>query len=75
MEIIEIITGLVASAFLAGGVLAIAGLGETVTQRVGVFNLGIEGFMAMAAFAPLPQLPPLATSFLAVSPPQALVFS
>lgn len=47
MEIIEIITGLVASAFLAGGVLAIAGLGETVTQRVGVFNLGIEGFMAM----------------------------
>lgn len=48
---IEILTGLIASAFLAGGVLALAGLGETVTQRAGVFNLGIEGFMAMGGIA------------------------
>jgi simple sugar transport system permease protein len=51
MEILAILSGLVASAFLAGGVLALAGLGETVTQRAGVFNLGIEGFMAMGGIA------------------------
>ena len=48
---IEILTALAASAFLAGGVLALAGLGEAVTQRAGVFNLGIEGFMAMGGIA------------------------
>lgn len=47
MELTAVIAGLVSSAFLAGGVLALAGLGETISQRAGVFNLGIEGFMAI----------------------------
>ncbi len=51
MELMDLIAGLVASAFLAGGVLALAGLGETVTQRAGVFNLGIEGFMGIGGIA------------------------
>jgi len=51
MDTLTILTGLISSAFLAGGVLALAGLGETVTQRAGVFNLGIEGFMAMGGIA------------------------
>lgn len=36
--------------------LLLAGLGETVNQRAGVFNLGCEGIMAMGAF--LAFLPP-----------------
>ena len=51
MELLTILVGLVSSAFLAGGVLALAGLGETVGQRAGVFNLGIEGFMAMGGIS------------------------
>ncbi|PHS03713.1 MAG: ABC transporter permease [Blastopirellula sp.] len=47
MDIFTVLSGVVASAFLAGGVLALAGLGETISQRSGVFNLGIEGFMAI----------------------------
>ena len=30
--------------------LLLAGLGETINQRAGVFNLGCEGIMAMGAF-------------------------
>lgn len=51
MELIDILAGLIASAFLAGGVLAFAGLGETISQRAGVFNLGIEGFMALGGIS------------------------
>ncbi len=51
MDLLTILTGLISSAFLAGGVLAFAGLGETVGQRAGVFNLGIEGFMALGGIA------------------------
>ena len=47
----DIIAGLVSSAFLAAGVLALAGLGETISQRAGVFNLGIEGFMAIGGIS------------------------
>jgi len=43
----DIITGILTSAVLAGGVLALAGLGEVLSERVGVFNLGLEGLMAL----------------------------
>jgi ABC-type uncharacterized transport system permease subunit len=44
---VEIITGILATAVLAGGVLALAALGEVLVERVGVFNLGIEGLMGL----------------------------
>ena len=43
----DIITGILATAVLAGGVLALAALGEVLAERVGVFNLGVEGLMAL----------------------------
>lgn len=43
----EVITGILATAVLAGGVLALAALGEVLSERVGVFNLGVEGLMAL----------------------------
>lgn len=46
---IEIVTGLLSGAVLAGGVLALAVLGEVLTERAGVFNLGLEGLMALGA--------------------------
>ncbi len=51
MDLAAILTGLIASAFLAGGMLSIAGLGETVSQRAGVLNLGMEGFMAIGGIS------------------------
>jgi simple sugar transport system permease protein len=44
---IELITGILATALLAGGVLVLGALGEVLSQRVGVFNLGLEGLMAL----------------------------
>ena len=44
---IELITGILATAFLAGGVLLLGSLGEVLSERVGVFNLGLEGLMAL----------------------------
>jgi general nucleoside transport system permease protein len=38
-----------ATAFLAGGVIAMAALGEVLAERVGVVNLGVEGVMAIGA--------------------------
>ena len=45
----DLLTGLLATAFLAGGVLALAAIGEVLAERVGVVNLGVEGLMAMGA--------------------------
>lgn len=45
----ELLTGLLTTAFLAGGVLALAAMGEVLAERVGVVNLGVEGLIAMGA--------------------------
>jgi simple sugar transport system permease protein len=44
---IDLVTGIISTALLAGGVLALAALGEVLTERVGVFNLGLEGLVAL----------------------------
>lgn len=48
-EFLPAMAGLVSSSLLAGGVLALAGTGETIGQRAGIFNLGMEGVMAVGA--------------------------
>lgn len=45
----DILAGLIQTAFLAGGVLALAAMGEVLAERVGVVNLGVEGLMALGA--------------------------
>jgi len=49
--VIESLTGILSTALLAGGVLALAALGEVLSERVGVFNLGLEGLMALGGVA------------------------
>ncbi len=44
---IDILTGILFTALLAGGVLVLAALGEVLAERVGVFNLGLEGLLAL----------------------------
>src|SRR5699024_10215782 len=46
---LELLTGILATTLLAGGVLALAAMGEVLAERVGVVNLGAEGLMAMGA--------------------------
>jgi len=45
----SLLSGLLANAILSGGVLALAGQGELLAERVGVLNLGVEGLMALGA--------------------------
>lgn len=45
----EVLAGLLQTAVLAGGVLALAAQGEVLAERVGVVNLGVEGLMALGA--------------------------
>ncbi len=45
------ITAILQTSILAGGVLALAALGETLAEVVGVVNLGVEGLMALGAVA------------------------
>jgi general nucleoside transport system permease protein len=44
-------TALVAGAILAGAPLLFASLGELVSQRAGVLNIGLEGMMLIGAYA------------------------
>jgi general nucleoside transport system permease protein len=44
-------TALVAGAILAGAPLMLASLGELVSQRAGVLNIGLEGMMLIGAYA------------------------
>lgn len=48
---VNLLTGLLSTACLAGGVLAMAALGEVLAERVGVVNLGVEGLMSLGALA------------------------
>jgi len=45
------LTALVAGAILAGAPLMFASLGELVSQRAGVLNIGLEGMMLIGAYA------------------------
>jgi simple sugar transport system permease protein len=45
----DLIAGLMQTAILSGGVLALGALGEVLGERVGVVNLGVEGLMALGA--------------------------
>jgi simple sugar transport system permease protein len=45
----EVLTGILATAILAGGTLALAAQGEVLSERVGVVNLGVEGLMSLGA--------------------------
>jgi simple sugar transport system permease protein len=46
---IELFGGILYTALLAGGVIALGALGEVLAERVGVFNLGLEGLMGVGA--------------------------
>jgi ABC-type uncharacterized transport system permease subunit len=46
---VTVLPALLANALVSGGVLALAGLGELLSERVGVLNLGVEGLIALGA--------------------------
>jgi ABC-type uncharacterized transport system permease subunit len=45
------LTGFLASAIRSAVPIAIAGLGETISERAGVLNIGVEGIMLLGSFA------------------------
>lgn len=45
----DLLAGLIQTSILAGGVLALAALGEVLAERVGVVNLGVEGLISLGA--------------------------
>lgn len=47
----DVLAGLIQTAFLAGAVLSLAALGEVLAERVGVVNLGVEGLIALGAMS------------------------
>jgi len=48
---IDLLTSIVSATVMAGTPLIIAGLGELVTEKAGVLNLGVEGMMSVGAVA------------------------
>lgn len=54
MDWINLLTPLAASAVIAAIPLMLAALGELVTEKSGVLNLGVEGMMLMGPSAPSP---------------------
>lgn len=46
----EVLTALIAGGILAGVPLLFAALGEMVSERAGVLNIGVEGYMLMGAY-------------------------
>ena len=46
----EFLTALIAGGILAGVPLLFAALGETISERAGVLNIGLEGMMLIGAY-------------------------
>ena len=44
------LTALAAGAVIAGMPLLLAGLGETISEKAGVLNIGLEGMMLFGAY-------------------------
>jgi simple sugar transport system permease protein len=51
MDLLNLAPAIIAAAIVAGTPLVIVALGELVTERAGVLNLGAEGMMAIGAIA------------------------
>ena len=65
MSIQEFLIPLLAAAIIAGTPILFAALGELITERAGIINLGVEGIMLMGACLDLWRRYPLETLGLA----------
>jgi simple sugar transport system permease protein len=63
----NLLTGVLKTAVLAGGVPALAALGEVLAERVGVINLGVEGLMAVGAMTAVVTVAATANPYLGLS--------